>query len=104
MIKKMWIVFILWGLGALLSGISILPRLNWATATQLATQFGKQGPVLSAVVATSTMFILMSFFTLFLARQKRGPSRLAKLKNELASAYLSALDSSAFNPHVEDSR
>jgi hypothetical protein len=57
-----------------------------------------------AIVAAVGAVLVSAAFTFVLVRRERGPSRVAKLKNELATAYLSALDGSTFNPHAKESR
>jgi len=59
--------------------------------------------VAAAVVAVVAVFVLTAL-TFALASRERGPSRVAKLKDELTTAYLKALDASAFNPRVEKVR
>lgn len=42
--------------------------------------------------------LVTTAFTFYLGRRERGQSRVAKLKRELTSAYLVALDGSPLNP------
>lgn len=51
-----------------------------------------------AVAAAVAAVALSAGFTSMLARRERGSSRIAKLKDELSSAYLGALESSPLNP------
>lgn len=57
-----------------------------------------------AVGAAVGAVLVSAAFTFLLARRERGPSQVAKLKDELATAYLNALDSSAFNPRAREAR
>jgi len=41
---------------------------------------------------------ITSAFTSILSRRERGPSRIAKLKDNLSGVYLEALDASSLNP------
>lgn len=83
----------------------------------ISTTVGAIGSLISALVSSAELFrapwaigaavaavVISTIFTLLLARRERGPSRLANLKNELARAYLGALDGSALNPDARESR
>ena len=101
---KLWAMLLI---SVLSAAIAVVTSGMLDVGTMGIAAAAKQRLATLGVVAIGAVLIPMAFimaFTLFLVRRERGPSRLAKLKNELASAYLSALDSSAFNPHVEDSR
>ena len=52
----------------------------------------------AAIVASVAAVGITAFFTFALVRRERGPSRLAKLKDEMAGAYSGALESSSLNP------
>ena len=58
----------------------------------------------TAVFAALGAVLVSAAFTFLLAQRERGPSRVATLKNDLARAYLSALDNSTFNPHVQETQ
>jgi VIT1/CCC1 family predicted Fe2+/Mn2+ transporter len=83
---KVWSSLISTALGVAASLISTLA----ATADLLRLP-------MSIVVAVGAVAVTGAF-TIVLARRERGPSRVAKLKRELTSAYLSALDGSVLNP------
>jgi len=51
-----------------------------------------------AIVVGVTAVAVTAGFTFVLARRERGPSRLARLKDDLAAAYIHALDQSSLNP------
>lgn len=57
-----------------------------------------------AIVAAIGAVLISAVFTFVLSQRERGPSRVARLKNDVAAAYLKALDSSAFNPNAERTR
>lgn len=57
-----------------------------------------------ALAAAGAAVLISVGFTVVLAKRERGPARVAKLKSDLADAYLKALDSSAFNPKAGRSR
>lgn len=51
----------------------------------------------TAIGAAFVTIVLSASFTLVLARRERGSSRVAKLKDDMSGAYLSALESSPLN-------
>nr|VFK16441.1 MAG: hypothetical protein BECKLPF1236B_GA0070989_109511 [Candidatus Kentron sp. LPFa]VFK65495.1 MAG: hypothetical protein BECKUNK1418G_GA0071005_10646 [Candidatus Kentron sp. UNK]VFK71455.1 MAG: hypothetical protein BECKUNK1418H_GA0071006_10676 [Candidatus Kentron sp. UNK] len=56
------------------------------------------GHLLAAIsVIVGTIFLIVGF-TFILSRRERGSSYLAKLKNDLTSACLNALEQSTLNP------
>lgn len=89
---KVWTSFVSTALGVIAGAISAL-----ATTAELF-QLPK------AIVVSVAAVALTAGFTAILARRERGPSRLAKLKDELTGAYLSALDRSPLNPVRGDRR
>ena len=85
----------------------------WASFA--TTALGFIASLISALVGSAELFrapiaifaaigaaLVIAAFTFVLARRERGPSRIAKLKNELAGTYLSVLDGSAFNPNAKE--
>lgn len=52
----------------------------------------------AAIVVGVGAVALTAGFTFVLARRERGPSRLARLKDDLATAYIHALEESPLNP------
>ena len=52
----------------------------------------------AAIVASIVAVAVTAGFTFTLARRERGPSRLAKLKDQIADAYVGALEESFLNP------
>jgi hypothetical protein len=54
--------------------------------------------ILVGFVGSLVAGVVTAAFTAILARRERGPSRLAKVKDELTGAYLSALGDSPLNP------
>ena len=84
--EKVWSSLISTALGVVASLVSAVA----ATADLLRLP-------MSIVVAVGAVLVTTAF-TLVLARRERGPSRVAKLKRELTSAYLSALDGSPLDP------
>jgi predicted cation transporter len=51
-----------------------------------------------SIAAAATAVAISAVFTSMIARRERGTSRTAKLKEDLSSAYLGALDASSLNP------
>ena len=83
----------------------------WASV--VSTALGVIASLLSAVTSSAELFrapwaigaaigavLVSAAFTALLAQRERGPSRVANLKNELRTAYLGALDTSALNPRA----
>ena len=81
----------------------------------VATALGVAVSLLSSIIATADFFkvskdwgfaiaaavitiAITSGFTSVLTRRERGSSKIAKLKDDLSNAYLSALDESSLNP------
>ena len=52
----------------------------------------------AAIVVGVGAVALTAGFTFVLVRRERGPSRLARLKDDLAAAYIHALEESPLNP------
>lgn len=83
---KVWASLVITTLGAVASLIAALVRA------------GEFLELPKAIVAAIVAIVASAAFTLVLARRERGPSRLGKLKDDLANAYLGALDRSPLNP------
>ena len=87
---KVWASFVATALGVVASLVASIV----ATA-DILTVSKEWGFAIAAAVITVA---ITSGFTSMLARRERGPSRIAKLKEDLSNAYLSALDQSSLNP------
>ena len=83
---KVWASFVTTALGVIAGLISSL-----ATASEI---FQLPKAVMMSIAGAA----LVSAFTALLVRRERGSSRLAKLKDEITEAYLTALERSALNP------
>jgi len=57
-----------------------------------------------AIIGGAVAVVLIVVFTSILTRLERAPSQVAKLKRELTSAYLRAIDGSSLNPNRSDGR
>ena len=88
---KVWTSFIWTASGVVASLISSVVV---ATASKLNVS-QEWGIAIAAAVATVAISV---GFTSMLVRRERGSSRIAKLKDVLSSAYLTALDASSLNP------
>lgn len=89
---KVWVSLITTTLGAVASLLSAL----------LSTAEFLRAPL--AIVAAIGAVLISVAFTFVLAQRERGPSRIARLKSDVADAYLGALDSSALNPNAGRAR
>lgn len=80
--------------------ISIVITTLGAFASVIASMVAKADllKLPSAIVVGGVAVLITAAFTSALTLRERGPTRLAKLKDELSRAYLSALDDSALNP------
>jgi len=88
--SKVWTSLVTTTLGAIASLISAI-----VASADIFNVSKKWGAAVAVAVATVA---LSAVITSFLARRERGPSRIAKLKDEFANAYLGALESSPLNP------
>ena len=52
----------------------------------------------SAIVVAVGAVLVTAGFTFVLVRRERGPSRVVRLKDSLAAAYINALEESSLNP------
>lgn len=87
--KMVWHAFI----RLILPAVAVILSL---TSTLMVTADLPRFPI--AIIAALGGIGLAAAFTFILARHERGPSHVAKLKSNVASAYLNALDSSTLNP------
>ena len=87
--SKVWWSFLLTAMGVIGALISTLSSVS-ALFKMPEFVVGILGSLMAAAVTAA--------FTAILARRERGPSHLARLKDELTGAYLSALEGSPLNP------
>jgi hypothetical protein len=99
---KVWASLITTTLGAVASLISALVSWFGLVGGENSTAEILRAPL--AIVAAIGAVLISVAFTFVLTQRERGPSRVARLKNVVADAYLGALDSSALNPNAGRAR
>ena len=94
---KVWASVVTTALGVVASLISSIV----ASADILKNVSKEYGLAFAAAVFTVA---ISAGFTSIIARRERGPSQIAKIKDDLSSAYLESLDASPLNPVQGGSR
>lgn len=87
--RKVWASMVTTTLGVVLSFSSVI------IAAAETLKVGEWGLVIAAMFAAVA---LSAVFTSVLSRREGGSSRITKIKEDLSSAYSSALDRSSLNP------
>nr|VFJ46618.1 MAG: hypothetical protein BECKFW1821B_GA0114236_100123 [Candidatus Kentron sp. FW] len=90
--SKLWASFLLSTVGGIIAFVSIFSSISSFIGVL------DLGHLLAAVIVIGGAILLTVGFTFILARRERGPSHLAKLKNDITAAYLNALEQSTLNP------
>ena len=87
---KVWASFLTTALGVVASLISSI--IATADILKVSKEWG------FAIAAAVITIAISAVFTSMLARRERGTCRIAKLTDDLSSAYLGAMDASSLNP------